>query len=270
MSSPDFYSVVRTDKLEEIIQPPKAHGPDTQQTSITQQTPQANIFTPPLKKSAIASYDKIVTILSNASLNNIEKLSQIKQLTFNFNSDFARSQSKRPPTGTPLEKVITGDIDKVQPESVDDVSAKSGIYGKVLKSKKALSRNILDHLQSRGLEYDQDSFLINTRHIKGLQGKKIYLDNLLAHLTKKTHKPTFDEKINYSMLNRHFNLPVEYIDNNIIKISAHKTRSHSDSETYHSGSGSLTHLVKHAIMPKTITKCKRLKHSQNGGYMDIG
>ena len=66
------------------------------------------------------------------------------------------------------------------------------------------------------------------------------------------------------MLNRHFNLPLEYIDNNIIKISANKKRSHSDSESYHSGSGSLAHLVKHAITPKTDTRYKRLKHPQNG------
>ena len=107
MSSPDYYSVVRSDKLEDIIS-------QNSKTSITPKNPHVDIFTPPLKKSAISNYDKIATILGDDSLNNIEKLSQIKQLNFNFNSDFARSQTKHLRPDIPVEKVIESDDSKTE------------------------------------------------------------------------------------------------------------------------------------------------------------
>ena len=176
MSSNDYYSVGKTDTLQDIL----SRSSKTPITTTTTTTPQeVDIFTPPLKKSAIATYDKIVTILSDNSLNNIEKLSQIKQLKFNFDSDFEKSQNKNTQRPIPIENEIKGAVT----DTSGDVFENSDVHHKVLKSKKDVSREILNHFESRGLEFDNNSFLINTSNVRGLEGKKIYMNVLLNHLT---------------------------------------------------------------------------------------
>ena len=140
MSSNDYYSVVKTDKLQDIVS-------RSSKEPITSTTPQeVDIFTSPLKKSAIASYDKIVAILSDNSLNNIEKLSQIKQLKFNFDSDFEKSQNKNTQRSIPIENTVKG-LEGVTDTSPDEFE-NNDVHHKVLKTKKNTSRDILEHFES--------------------------------------------------------------------------------------------------------------------------
>lgn len=251
MSSNDYYSVVKTDKLQDIVS-------RSSKEPITSTTPQeVDIFTSPLKKSAIASYDKIVAILSDNSLNNIEKLSQIKQLKFNFDSDFEKSQNKNTQRSIPIENTVKG-LEGVTDTSPDEFE-NNDVHHKVLKTKKNTSRDILEHFESRGLEFDNNSFQINTSNIEGLEGRKIYMDDLLNHLTKKTQKLSFGEKNSYNILNKHFDLPQKYIHNNILSLrESDKGRRYSDSTIDQLGSGLLTNFGKNAATFKKIKKCKHL------------
>lgn len=218
--SEDFYSVVRSDRLKDLQKQLQLSKTDTLER---------DIFTPPLQKSAIENYEKLVKILQNDKLQDLEKITEIKKLNFNFNSDFEKSQ------GVVNNTSIPSDISDKEQNQSEIEKSKTDIHHKVLKTQKGLSSEILNHFLSNGLEFDIDTFLINTNKIEGLKGKKLYIDDVLKRITKKTDKFNFLEQNNLELLNKHFDLPREYIRNSLLNQS--RKRTFSDSALSQSGSG---------------------------------
>ena len=77
--------------------------------------------------------------------------------------------------------------------------------------------------------------MVDTSNISSLENKEIFIDDLLANLTKKTQKLSDVQKDNYNLLNAHYNLPLDFITNKYIAQKIVEN-SHSDSEG-HSASG---------------------------------
>ena len=115
MAIPEFYSVIKSEKLNQLTNENKKYS-SSQKTN--------DIFISPIKKTAIETYGQIQTILMNDVLPDNEKLNQIKQLKFNFDSNFAKIEKKT---------IISTDSIQVE-KNIENIE--KDIFEKVQKTKK--------------------------------------------------------------------------------------------------------------------------------------